>query len=398
MNYKKDFPFFTTHPDLIYLDSAATSQKPKVVIDALTDWYTAFNANAQRGIYNLAEQATEKIELVRQQVAHFINAYSKNEIIFTQGTTDSINKVTLLWAEHHLEPGDEIVVSQLEHHANFVPWQQLAIRKQLKLVIIPVQADGTLPYHALDQYFCAKTKLLAIGHVSNAVGTCHHLKQLISAAKKWNAHVLVDGAQAVGYMPVDVQQLGVDFYAFSAHKMLGPTGIGILYARRSSLETMRPALFGGSAVYSVDEETTTFAPIPYRFEPGTLPLAQIWGLGAAITYLQNIGLDTIHKHCTQRTQQAIEGLSKIPSLRILGPVEQLKQHGHLVSFTSDKLHAHDIAALLNNYNIAVRAGHQCAQPLGTALGYNSSVRLSFHIYTTPDDVHTTVNVLKEILS
>lgn len=397
MNYKKDFPFFTTHKDLIYLDSAATSQKPHMVIQALTDWYTQYNANAQRGIYNLAEQATEKLETVRAQVAQFINAHSKEEIIFTSGTTDSSNKVALLWADHNLHAGDELVITQLEHHANFVPWQQLAHKKNLKLVIIPVLPDGTLPYDTLDTYFSHKTKFCAFAHVSNAVGTYHDVTTLIKTAKKYGARVLIDGAQAVGYMPIDVQALGADFYMFSGHKMLGPTGIGILYARRSALEEMKPALFGGSAVYSVDESSTSFAQAPYKFEPGTLPLADIWGLGAAMTYLTSVGLPTIQAHCSALTKQALTGLQQLPNITILGPVKQLQHKGHLISFVPHTIHAHDVAALLNSYNIAVRAGHQCAQPLGAALGYNSSVRLSFHIYTTPDDISRVLIALKEIL-
>ncbi len=396
MNYKKDFPFFTNHPDCIYADSAATSQKPQEVIDALITWYTRYNANTQRGIYQLAEKATEKIDLVRQRVARFINAHHKNEIIFTQGTTDSINKIALLWADHNLHKGDEIVITQLEHHANFVPWQQLAEKKGLTLTIIPVQQDGTLPYQSLDRYFSKKTKLIAVGHVSNAIGTYHDIPRLVETAKKYGALVAVDGAQAVGYMPVDVQQLGVDFYAFSGHKMLGPTGIGILYARSSAMEHMRPALYGGSAVYSVDETATTFAEPPFCFEPGTLPLAEIWGLHAAIVYLESIGLDRIQQHCSELTQQALEGLQKISGITVLGPIKQLKTQGHLISFAPHTVHAHDIAALLDHYGICVRAGHQCAQPLGTALGYNSSVRLSFHVYTTATDVDRILAVIKEI--
>lgn len=397
MNYKKDFPFFTNHPACIYADSAATSQKPQSVIDALVTWYTRYNANAQRGIYQLAEQATEKIAIVRQHIAHFINAHDKDEIIFTQGTTDSINKVALLWADHVLQKNDEIVITQLEHHANLVPWQQLAARKGLKLSIIPVQQDGTLPYHALDQYFSKRTKLLAVGHVSNALGTYHDIHQLVAVAKKYSAYVLVDGAQAVGYMPVDVQALGCDFYTFSGHKMLGPTGIGILYVRRSVLEQMQPAFYGGSAVYSVDETSTTFAAPPYCFEPGTLPLAEIWGLHAAVEYLEKIGLDRIQHHCSELTQRALAGLQKIPTITVLGPLQQLQHKGHLISFVPHSLHAHDVAALLDQYGICVRAGHQCAQPLGTALGYNSSVRLSFHVYTTADDIDKILAALKEIV-
>lgn len=397
MKYKKDFPFFTAHPDTVYLDSAATSQKPHAVIQAVVDWYTLYNANIQRGIYDLAEQATEKVAAVRQMIARFINAHSPEEIIFTSGTTDSINKAALFWADHNLHKGDAIVVTQGEHHANFVPWQQLAQKKGLTLTIIPVLPDGTLPYDQLDTYFSPRTKLLAVGQVSNALGTYHDLKKLIATAKTYGALVLIDGAQAVGYMPINVQELGADFYAFSSHKILGPTGVGVLYVRRSILEDMRPALFGGSAVYSVDIENTTFAPAPYKFEPGTLPLAQIWGLGAAITYLEQLGLESIQQHCSALTQQALIGLQRLPHITVMGPIEQLQHTGHLISFFPHSLHAHDVAALLNKYNIAVRAGHHCAQPLGAALGYTSSVRLSFHVYTTPDDIYHVLNALERIL-
>lgn len=397
---RKHFPIFSLKREqpLIYFDNASTSQKPQSVIDAIAQFYTKSNANTNRGLYKLGEKATESYEFVRFKVARFLNAQSSSEIVFTSGTTGSITTVVYAWAEKHVTAGDEIVVSQLEHHSNFVPWQQLAQRKGALLKIIPVDRDGLLDLSSLQDLITAKTKLVAIAHVSNALGSYTDIQSIVKAAKKVGARVLVDGAQAVPFEAVDVQLLGCDFYAFSAHKMLGPTGVGVLYMSRSVQKECTPYVMGGGMVFEVDIDRTTFLHAPTCFEAGTQPIAQVIGFGAALDFLARNDLHEINKYCIALNKQLIVGLQKLKRVRILGPVDQLKESGHMVSFVVDGMHAHDVAAYFDRYGICVRAGHHCAQPLAKRLGYEASIRVSFYLYNTSEEVEYFLKVLKQLIS
>lgn len=399
-NLRKHFPIFSVKREqpLIYFDNASTSQKPQSVIDAVTSFYTKSNANTNRGLYKLGEKATESYEFVRFKVARFLNAQSSSEIIFTSGTTGSITTVVYTWAEKQITAGDEIVVSQLEHHSNFVPWQQLAKRKGAVFKVIPVDRDGVLDLSSLQDLITEKTKLVAVAHVSNALGIYNDVQTIVKAAKKVGARVLVDGAQAVPFEAVDVQLLGCDFYAFSAHKMLGPTGVGVLYMARSVQKECVPYAMGGGMVFEVDTETTTFLPAPTCFEAGTQPISSVIGFGAALDFLARNDLHEINKQCIALNKQLIVGLQKLNRIRILGPVDQLKESGHMVSFIVDGMHAHDVAAYFDRYGICVRAGHHCAQPLAKRLGYEASIRVSFYLYNTSEEVEYFLKVLKQLVS
>jgi cysteine desulfurase / selenocysteine lyase len=397
-NLRKNFPIFSQKREkpLIYFDNAATTQKPQSVIDAVSRFYSAENANMNRGLYKLGEKATESYENVRFKTARFLNAQSSSEIIFTGGTTDSINMVAYSWGEKNIKEGDEIVVSQLEHHSNFVPWQQLALRKGAIFKVIPVDRNGVLDLSSLDDLITSKTKLVAVAHVSNALGIYTDLKTIIKAAKKVEARVVVDGAQAVPFEAIDVQDLGCDFYAFSGHKMLAPTGMGVLYIARGVQKECTPHVTGGGMVYEVDNVSTTFLTAPTCFEAGTPPIAQVIGFGAALNFLARNDLHEINKNCISLTKQAITGLQKLKKIQILGPVDELKESAHLVSFMIDGMHAHDVAAYLDRFGICVRAGHHCAQPLAKRLGYQASVRVSFYLYNTAEEVEYFLKIMKKL--
>ncbi len=397
---REDFPIFAQRSEkpLIYFDNAATTQKPRAVLSTITHFYMTYNASVNRGLYKIAERATEMYESVRYKVARFINAQSSSEIIFTQGTTDSINTVALIWARYAIKEGDEIVVSIMEHHSNFVPWQQLAQAQKAILKIIPVTKEGLLDYKNLSSIITEKTKLVAVTQVSNALGIRNDLAPIIKRAKEMKARVLVDGAQAVAFEKVDVQLLGCDFYVFSAHKMGGPTAVGVLYINRTVQKECIPYQTGGGMVHEVSVEKTTFLPAPMLFEPGTPAVAQVIGFGAAIDYLFRHPFEDIQAYTVGLTIRAIEGLEKLPKIRILGSIAQLKLTGHMVSFVVEGMHAHDVAAALDKEGICVRAGHHCAQPLAKALGYESSVRISFYSYNTSEEVDYFLKVLRQILS
>lgn len=398
LDLRKNFPIFSQKRErpLIYFDNAATTQKPQSVIDAVSRFYSTANANMNRGLYKLGEKATESYENVRFKTARFLNAQSSSEVIFTSGTTDSITTVVYSWGEKNIKEGDEIVVSQLEHHSNFVPWQQLALRKKAILKIIPVGRDGVLDLSSLDDLITSKTKLVAIAHVSNALGIYNDVKTIVKAAKKVQARVVVDGAQAVPFEAIDVQDLGCDFYAFSGHKMLAPTGVGVLYIARGVQKECVPHAMGGGMVYEVDNISTTFLTAPTCFEAGTPPIAQVIGFGQALNFLARNDLHEINKHCIALTKKAIIGLQKLKKIKILGPIDQLKESAHLVSFVIDKMHAHDVAAYLDRFGICVRAGHHCAQPLAKRLGYESSVRISFYLYNTSEEVEYFLKIMKQL--
>ncbi len=393
---KENFPFFKNHPGVVYLDSAATTQKPQQMIDALIHFYSVTNAPLHRGIYKLAEEVTEQFEKTRAQVAAFINAAHASEIIFTGGATAAVNMVAQGWGGACLQEGDEVVVTQLEHHSNFVPWQRICTQKKALLRIIPVTEEGVLDLSSLDSLITIKTKMVAITHVSNALGTVVDLSPIISRARGVGARILVDGCQAVPYQPVDVQNLDCDFYVFSGHKMLGPTGVGVLYARQEAHTEFMPAFAGGGTVFQVTEEKTTFLKPPRCYEAGTPPVAQVIALSAAIAYLQSLGMHKVTQYVSALTQKTVQGLLALPHIRILGPVEQLQKEGHLVSFVVKGMHAHDVSAYLDQFNICVRAGHHCVQPLAKRLSYDASVRASFYVYTTDNDIELLLEALANL--
>jgi cysteine desulfurase/selenocysteine lyase len=399
MMKKTDFPILSTqingHP-LIYLDSAATSQKPQQVLDALTNFYTQHNANVHRAVYHLGEDATQLYENARETVANFINAQPE-EIIFTKGTTESINFVAATWAAQHLKTGDEIVLTELEHHSNLIPWQQIACKVGAILKFIPVNKDGTLDCTQLPTIINHKTKLVSVTHISHALGTQLPLADIIVQAQQVGAKVVIDAAQSVPHQTINVKTMGCDFLAFSGHKMLGPTGIGVLYIKKELHDALSPYQFGGGMVYEASFTTATFLKAPHKFEAGTPPIAQAVGLAAAINYLTSHDMHKLQQHEALLCAKLIEGLQTLSRVKILGPIDQLKKHGHLVSFTVDGMHSHDVAAYLGSHGICVRAGHHCAQPLAKKLGLDASVRVSFYGYNTIEEVEILLQVMQKML-
>ncbi len=380
---------------LVYLDSASTSQKPRVVIDAITNFYSHHYANVHRTVYTLGEEATRMYEDVRVQVAEWINADAR-EIVFTHGATESINMVASSWAMHHLKSGDEIVLSELEHHANLLPWQRVAAQTGAHLKFIPVRSDGTLEMDTLDSIITKKTKLVSVIHVSNAVGSLVDVQKIAHQARAVGAKILIDAAQSAPYQRLDVGELDCDFLVFSGHKMLGPTGVGVLYIKKELHDQMRAYQLGGGMVYESSYENATFLPIPLLLEAGTPPIAQVIGLGAAIKYLKdNVNFDQLKHFQAMLCTQLIDGLNTFSKIRILGPQDELKKRGHLVSFVVEDMHAHDVAAHLDKFGIAVRAGHHCAQPFAKKMGYNASLRASFYLYNSPRDVEKLLEALEE---
>jgi len=370
---------------LRYLDNAATSQKPQVVIDAITDFYATKNANIYRGTHVFAENATKAYENARATVAHFIGAQA-DEIIFTSGCTESLNYVAAAWAVSHVGLGDAIVISALEHHANILPWQRVVVARGAQLRIIPMHADGTLNSANLNELICPGTKLVSVTHTSNALGTVVDLTPIIQRAHEVGALICIDAAQAVAHRRINVRDLGCDFLAFSGHKLFGPTGIGVLYIKKAIQSQVEPYQVGGGMVFQVSWVSSTYLQSVNRFEAGTPAIAQAIGLEAAIKYVQTLDIEALIAHEAALCAVLIEGLKIIQGVRILGPEDQLKQQGHMVSFAIDTIHPHDIAAFLSGRGICVRAGNHCAQPLFTALGLEGSVRVSFAGYNTLDDV------------
>jgi len=393
-NIKKNFPLLQ-NTGVIFLDNASTTQKPQQVIDAITNYYLCQNANVHRGIYALSEAATKAFEETRDAVKNFINAKSSKEIIFTSGTTQSINLVAYTFGEQEIKKDDEIIISAIEHHSNLVPWQQLAKRKGAKLKIIPIKEDLTLDINAYKKLLNKKTKLVAISAMSNALGTIVNIKEITQLAHKAGAKVLVDAAQSIAHIKTDVQKLDVDFLAFSGHKMLGPTGTGILYGKQELLEKMPPFHFGGDMISSVSLTSTTFAELPSKFEAGTPDIANIIALKEAIKYIEKIGFEEIQKHDKTIKEYAIKMLKKYPRIKLLIPPKS--EHGPVISFTIKGAHPHDIASILNEYNVAIRAGHHCAQPLMNSLCLGATARISFYIYNTTQDIDTLEKALKQVL-
>ncbi|MEM8530297.1 MAG: cysteine desulfurase [Chloroflexota bacterium] len=388
LSIRRDFPILQQEINgkpLAFLDSAASSQKPRQVIDCLEDYYRRYNANVHRGVYKLSEQATFAYERARGKVGRFINAYSHKEIIFTRNATEAINLVARSWGDANLREGDRILLSVMEHHANLIPWQMLAQRTGAQLDFVRVDGEGRLVMEDVDRLLTEQTKLVAITHQSNVLGTVNPIQELALRAHSFGAVIMVDAAQSVPHMPVDVQALNVDFLTFSGHKMCAPTGIGVLWGRRSLLEAMPPFLGGGSMIKMVDLHTTTYADVPARFEAGTPAIAEAIALGEAVDYLQRIGLDKIQQHEHELTAYALDRLSTIEGLTIYGP-KTTEMRGGSISFTLDMVHPHDIAALLDSDGVAVRAGHHCCQPLHTLLDVPATARASFYLYNTQEEI------------
>ncbi|MWA59635.1 cysteine desulfurase [Listeria monocytogenes] len=393
---RADFPVLAqeiNEKPLAYLDNAATSQKPKQVIEALTHYYEFDNANVHRGVHTLAARATDAYESARGKVAKFIHAREVAEIIFTRGTTSAINLVVDSYAEANIEAGDEIVISYLEHHSNLIPWQQLAKRKGAVLKYIELEEDGTISVEQAKKTIGEKTKIVALAHVSNVLGTITPMKEIAAIAHQFGAVILVDGAQAVPHMEVDVVDLDADFYAFSGHKMMAPTGIGALYGKRELLDAMEPTEFGGEMIDFVELYDSTWKELPWKFEAGTPIIGGAIALGAAIDYLAEVGLANIHAHEQALASYAIEEMSKIEGITIYGPKDASKRCG-LVTFNLEGAHPHDIATILDEDGIAIRAGHHCAQPLMKWLDVSSTARASFYIYNTKEEIDALIDGLK----
>ncbi|MBC9874640.1 cysteine desulfurase [Macrococcoides bohemicum] len=393
---RKDFPILTEQvngKDIIYLDSSATSQKPSSVIEKTKYYYEHMNANVHRGVHTLGTRATDGYENARERVRSFINAKYFEEIIFTRGTTTAINTVAHSYGDIAVSEGDEIVITEMEHHANLVPWQQLAKRKKAVLKYIPLESDGTVTLENVRATVTSKTKIVAMAHVSNVLGTINDVKSIAEIAHENGAVMVVDGAQAIPHMNVDVTDLNCDFYAFSGHKMLGPTGIGVLYGKKEYLNQMEPIEFGGDMIDFVGLQDSTWTELPTKFEAGTPLIAEAVGLAEAINYLSDIGMDNVLAYEHELTTYAYEKMSEIEGLEIYGPTTD-KRAG-LITFNLEGVHPHDLATALDSHGIAIRAGHHCAQPLMKWLGQSSTARASFYIYNTKEEVDQLVQSLKE---
>ena len=379
---------------LVYLDNAATSQKPQVVIDALANYYAGYNANIHRGIHTLAEEATAAFEATRDTVKQFINASGREEIIFTRGTTESINLVSNTWGRQNIKAGDEIIISTMEHHSNIVPWQILCEEKGATLKVIPINDNGELLMDEYKKLLGPKVKLVSVMHVSNAMGTVNPVEEIISAAHQVGAVVFIDGAQSTVHLDIDVQKMDADFFAFSAHKLYGPTGAGVLYGKRHLLESMPPFQGGGEMIKEVSFEKTTYADLPYKFEAGTPNIADTIVLKTAIDFVNKIGKQKIRDHENALLNYATAHLEEIPRLRIIG---KAKEKVSVISFVVDKIHPQDIGILLDNRGIAVRTGHHCAQPLMQRFGISGTTRASFAVYNTMEEVDALVTGLHKVI-
>jgi len=394
MNIKEEFPIFETHPNLIYLDSAATTQKPISVISAITDYYKKTNANIHRGLYELSETATNLYSFSRKKVARFINANSQ-EIIFTRNATESINLVAYSWARDNLKKGDKIIISIMEHHSNIVPWQILREEKGIEIEFIDITENYELDLNHFDQLLDEKVKLVAVNHVSNTLGTVNPIETIIDRAHKQGAKVLIDSCQSISHLKTDVKKLGCDFLVFSGHKMFGPMGIGVLFVKEEILKNMKPFLTGGDMIKSVSKEKVEWNDLPWKFEAGTPNLAGVIGLKAAIEYIENEGFEVIHNFEKAVMEMALKDLNKLDFIKIIGPNDVEKQIG-IISFVMDSVHAHDVAASLSEKNICVRAGKHCTHPLFDRLGISSTVRISFSLYNYAKEMDLVISELKRI--
>lgn len=393
-NYREDFPILQNR-ELIYLDSAATSQKPRQVIDAMTRFYESENANPMRGLYELSVQATETYERARHAVKELIGARHDCEIIFSRNTTESINLAAYSYGLSNIKEGDEIVVSIMEHHSNLLPWQMVAKHTGAKLVYLYCGRDGKIPWSEVQSKISRRTKLVGIAHVSNVIGCRNPVKEIISYAHKMGAVVLVDGAQAVPHMAVDVQELDADFYAFSGHKMLGPMGIGVLYGKEQLLEEMPPFLTGGEMIDSVSQQDAVFAPLPHKFEAGTVNAQGAAGLEAAVCYIKEVGYEEIQKQEEILVARAMEGIRKMPHVHLIGS-QNPEEHSGILTFTIDDVHPHDIASIMDSAHIAIRAGHHCAEPLMKYLELNATARASVYFYNTEEEIDLFLENLNQV--
>ncbi|MDP3974441.1 MAG: SufS family cysteine desulfurase [bacterium] len=399
MNIKSHFPIYKGNPKLIYLDSTATTLKPKVVIEKIVEYYSKYSANVKRGIYGLSEKATFEYENARKIVADFINA-KPDEIIFTRGTTESLNLLAYSLGRQIIGKNDEVLTTIMEHHSNFVPWQQLCLENEAVFKILDIDENGNLiaDFNTLSKFVNKKTRIATLTYVSNMLGTINPVKRIIKDLKKINKEIIVilDCAQAVPHMKVDVTDLGCDFIAFSGHKMLGPTGIGVLWGRKELLEDMYPFQFGGEMISEVKIDKATFADVPEKFEAGTPPIAQAIGLGEAIKFIEKIGINKIDEQEKKLTEYSVKYLTEVfrNDINIYGPKNTKNRRG-IISFNIKNIHPHDLASILNEDNIAVRAGHHCAMPLHTRLGISSSCRVSLYIYNTKQDIDSLIKSLQK---
>jgi cysteine desulfurase/selenocysteine lyase len=392
---REDFPILRVRDGrrLIYLDSAATSQKPDVVLRAMDRYYETCNANIHRGVYRIAEEATAAYEDARRRVAAFINARSPREVIFTRNSTEALNLVAYAYGRTYLRAGDAILLTETEHHSNFVPWQILAQERGLELRFIPIDADHELDLAALPGLLAdGRVKLATVVHISNTLGTINPVAEIARQVRAAGAVMVVDASQSVPHCPVDVQAIGADFLAFTSHKMLGPTGIGALWGRRELLEAMPPFLAGGEMIREVRVEGSKWNELPWKFEAGTMSIAEAIGLGAAVQYLEGLGMDAVFAHDRELAAYTMARLAEVPGVRVLGPPAE--RHAGAVAFTLEGVHPHDIATVLDADGVAVRAGHHCTMPLHTKLGIPASTRASFHCYSVPEDVDAMVRGLE----
>ncbi len=393
---RNDFPILkqVVHgKPLVYFDNAATTQKPQIVIDTLANYYSTINSNIHRGVHALSEAATQAFEDSRKKIQKYINAKSEKEIIFTRGTTEAINLVANSYGKSHLNEGDEIIISTMEHHSNIVPWQLLASEKKLNLKVIPITDEGEIIFEEFEKLISSKTKLISVVYVSNSLGTINPVEKIIQIAHDNNIPVLLDAAQAVSHFPIDVQKLDCDFLAFSGHKLYGPTGIGALYGKQSLLEAMPPFMGGGDMISKVTFEKTTYNDLPYKFEAGTSNIADAIGLGAAIDYVQNIGLENISQHESELLEYATNEFSKLDKVKIIGTS---KNKCGVISFVVEDIHPHDVGTFIDFEGIAIRTGHHCTQPVMDRFNIPATSRVSFALYNSKEEVDIFIKALKKV--
>ena len=394
VQYRQDFPVLSLVKEgksLVYLDNGATTQKPRVVADRMYQFYTQEYGTIHRGVYFLSQQATSFYDEVREKVATFLNASRSEEIIFTRGTTEAINLVASCVSRHWLKAGDEVIVTGMEHHANIVPWQEACLASGAVLKVVPITQAGELDMDVFRQLVSAKTKFVSVVHVSNALGTINPVKDIVDLAHSVGAKVLLDGAQAVSHMPIDVRQLDCDFYAFSSHKLFGPTGVGVLYGKYQLLDELPPYQTGGDMIETVTFDCTTYAKPPAKFEAGTPSIAEVIGLGAAIDYVTNVGFDFIGKHEAELLNYATQKLVALPGIRLIGTA---REKASVLSFVIDGIHPHDVGTILDECGVAIRAGHHCAQPIMAYFGVPATNRASFSFYNTVEDVDRLVDAVR----
>jgi cysteine desulfurase/selenocysteine lyase len=392
---KNDFPILNRKVNgkrLVYLDNAATTQKPKVVIDALVDYYSRYNANVHRAVHQLSIEATETYENSRKKLAKFINSPSPQQVVFTRGTTESINLVKFAWGSKFIKEGDVILLTLMEHHSNMVPWQLLAKEKGARIEYTPITPDGRIDMAEFERLLGLSPSLVAFTQCSNVLGTINDAQRLCSMAKKVGAITVVDAAQSAPHMPVDVQNIGADFFAFSGHKMLGPTGIGVLYGRKDLLESMDPFQSGGDMIKEVHLDGARWNDVPYKFEAGTTNIADAIGLGVAVEYLSSLGMENVRRHEVELLRYAFDKMARIPNIKIYGPMDP-EARGGVISFNLADIHPHDMASILDEEGVAIRSGHHCAQPLMEHLNVPGTSRASFYVYNSTEDIDVFIGAL-----